>query len=80
MFKKIKKFFTKDKLVDKYYLVKSQPKYYGLCGVVYSKEVLDVDFNDSKSIDKLVKDLARLDDYLRVSEEQFNKLKGDTCL
>ena len=82
MFEKLKKVFTKEPTIDKCYLVKSKPYYYGLGGATHSKVILYVDHNDSWDEWEFQQEFSELckEGYYQVSEEQFNKLKGDICL
>ncbi len=69
--------------LEVYYLVKKRERYYGLCGVSYSKKVIKIlKGGSSKTIlHNLSSTVERLDLYLEgyyeVDENAFNKLKGE---
>lgn len=69
--------------LEVYYLVKKREKYYGLCGVSYSKRVIKILKGvSSKTILHNLNSTGErlglyLEGYYQVDENTFNKLKGE---
>ncbi len=69
--------------LEVYYLVKKREKYYGLCGVSYSKKTIKIlKGGSSKTILHNLSSAGErldlyLDSYYEVDENTFNKLKGE---
>lgn len=80
MLEKIKSFFKTEPNVEIYYMVKSKPIYYGLCGVKYDKTIVEMNMScnwDKWETQHTIVSLFKRG-YYRVDKETFDKLKGES--